>query len=204
MLLMKRQPNCKEWFSSPKDQAPNTNLDIGMECILFLTSDTGRILRGSNRKQRRALRHVSKLPSTQTRQTHIVSGQHRAPNFRVIKCARTYCEMGDFVSINRIAEWTIEVMKAARTSIFEPEVRCILLHWATPLCQSCMFRSWELGRQTLNEAVIEQFRGGYCYNLVFLTVFQFLQEDSVGKNAQTSGLSWVRPGTHDPFTREDT
>jgi len=150
---MKRQPNCKEWFSSPKDQAPETNLDIGMECILFLTSDTGRILRGSNKKQRRALRHVGKLPSIQTRQTHIVSGQHRALNFRVIKCARTYCEMGDFVSINRIAEWTIEVMKAARTSIFEPE---------------------------------------------------FLQEDSVGKNAQTSGLSWVRPGTHDPFTREDT
>ena len=37
-----------------------------------------------------------------------------------------------------------------------------------------------------------------------VVVLQFLQEDSVGKNAQTSGLSWVKPGTFEPFTREDT
>ena len=37
-----------------------------------------------------------------------------------------------------------------------------------------------------------------------VVVLQFLQEDSVGKNAQSSGLSWVKPGTFEPFTREDT
>ncbi len=37
---------------------------------------------------------------------------------------------------------------------------------------------------------------------MILPVFlQFLQEDTVGRNAQTCGLSWVEPGTHEPFSK---
>ncbi|CAI8021439.1 hypothetical protein GBAR_LOCUS12720 [Geodia barretti] len=56
-------------------------------------------------------------------------------------------------SIHWIGEWSIDVMKKARTEIFEPE----------------------------------------C-----------LQDESMGKNAQTCGLSWVKPGTITPFSKDDS
>ncbi len=41
------------------------------------------------------------------------------------------------------------------------------------------------------------------YHFITRTLFflQFLQEDTIGRNAQTSGLSWVKPGTHEPFSK---
>ena len=121
----------------------------------------------------------------------------------------------------RIAEWTIEVMKAARTSIFEPEVS--YFHSAHVITFLILSASVACGRYTID--VVDYLAWFPSFPPLFLRsvsnqkldsgeglvvtaaavfVLQFLQEDSVGKNAQTSGLSWVKPGTFEPFTREDT
>ena len=33
---------------------------------------------------------------------------------------------------------------------------------------------------------------------------QILQDDAMGRNAQSCGLSWVKPGTYKPFSKDDT
>jgi hypothetical protein len=33
---------------------------------------------------------------------------------------------------------------------------------------------------------------------------EYLQEEAMGRNAQTCGLSWVKPGTNTPFSKDDS
>ena len=43
---------------------------------------------------------------------------------------------------------------------------------------------------------------GSLKGCVFL--WQCLQDESMGRNAQTCGLSWVKSGTNIPFSRDDS
>ena len=79
------------------------------------------------------------------------------------------------IFLSRVGEWTIEVMKKARTDIFEPEVRPPAIS-LTPS-----------NKHTHTH-----------------THMQYLQDEAMGRNAQTCGLSWVKPGTYKPFSKDDT
>ena len=90
-------------------------------------------------------------------------------------------------------------MKAARTGIFEPEVNSLMYSGLFP--GPIHDQSGSLRSGTVYIAIIVMHS---IMSSFFILSVVFAKEDSMGKNAQTCGLSWVKPGTHEPFSKSES